>query len=96
MLFISARGQSVRNACGLVASIVLLELISFGCFDYLVPSYRFRTDPDLYWDIWIDLRFDPDRASSDARLNEYGYRPDPLENELAPATPVKPEASQHR
>lgn len=32
-----------------------------------------------YQGIWIDLRFDPDRATRDAWLEKYGMQPDPLE-----------------
>ena len=45
-LFWFARSRSARNVCLLPLSVALLALLSFECFDYLVPSYRFMLDPD--------------------------------------------------
>ncbi len=48
-LFLFCRRLSFASACALLASLVVLSLVSFECYDYLIPSYRFFLDPGPKW-----------------------------------------------
>ena len=40
---------SPASICALLAAVIALSLVSFKCYDYIVPSFRWYTDQDPYW-----------------------------------------------
>lgn len=48
-LFLWCRRRSAASTCGLAAVVFPLSWLSFTCYDWLVPSYRWYTDLSPGW-----------------------------------------------